>query len=55
MGAITHYRELKVYQNALELALKVFAMTKAFDQIIGQIVKRAGQPEKRLLRTRSKP
>jgi four helix bundle protein len=30
MSAIKHYRELKVYQNAMEWAMKVFQLTKSF-------------------------
>ena len=30
MSAIKHYRELKVYQNAMEWTMKVFQLTKSF-------------------------
>ena len=30
MSAITHYRELKVHQNAMEWAVQVFERTKSF-------------------------
>lgn len=30
MSAIKHYRELNVYQNAMEWAIKVFKLTKSF-------------------------
>ena len=30
MGNIRHFRELRVYQNAMDVAMRIFEMTKAF-------------------------
>lgn len=30
MGNIRHFRELRVYQNAMEAAMRIFELTKAF-------------------------
>jgi hypothetical protein len=48
MDAIKHYRDLKVYQNAIEAAMKVFELTKAFPA--EERYSLTDQPEKWLIR-----
>jgi len=32
MANIRHFRELRVYQNAMEVAMQIFELTKSFPQ-----------------------
>ena len=45
MSLIRSYRELDVYQNPMELTMRIFELTKQ--------LKMAGQPEKWLINPRS--
>ena len=56
MSLVKHFRELDIYQNTLNLAMKVFEAWRTFQQIdsgyekgLGQIVKMANQPVKWLI------
>lgn len=50
MNTIKHYRELSVYQNAMEAAMRIFGVLKELDDVcdhvLGQLVKMAAAPEK---------